>query len=86
MASGVPAVKYEWFHNGMSLAGHSDAHVAGGNLTIPKVLKQHAGMYQCVARNRHGEIIMTVHISVASKLFRSHILLPYVYYQLVNIF
>ena len=56
-ASGIPSVSYEWFYNGDLIGSSSRYSFTGGNLTITGLGKAQSGMYQCVARNKHGELI-----------------------------
>ncbi|CAH1796825.1 unnamed protein product [Owenia fusiformis] len=54
-AHGSPKVHYQWLFNSVPLSNGDSYKVSDTKLTINNVQGQHAGMYQCVARNRHGQ-------------------------------
>lgn len=67
IATGVPAVSYSWYFNGNSLARTNGVKIHAGNLTISNMMKHHQGFYQCLATNRHGESLLTLHVTVVGK-------------------
>ncbi len=69
VAKGTPTVTYTWYHNGKRLPVGPEYTMAGGNLTIsPIELKEHPGMYQCKAKNIHGELLSAARLHVERKL------------------
>uniref|UniRef100_A0A8C0HRZ8 Contactin 4 n=1 Tax=Buteo japonicus TaxID=224669 RepID=A0A8C0HRZ8_9AVES len=62
-ASGRPKPSYRWLKDGEPLL----PQVEQGSLTITNVSLSDAGMYQCVAENRHGIIFASAELSVIGK-------------------
>ena len=69
VASGIPSVRYSWMYNGKIIQNEIDININQNNITIRRVMKHHEGFYQCIAKNRHGEALMTIHLRVVGKLF-----------------
>ncbi|XP_051518833.1 contactin-3 [Myxocyprinus asiaticus] len=55
-ANGKPKPSYSWLKNGELLAAEDRIQIENGALTISYVNLSDAGMYQCVAENKHGII------------------------------
>ncbi|XP_051515372.1 contactin-3-like [Myxocyprinus asiaticus] len=55
-ANGKPKPSYSWLKNGELLAAEDRIQIENGALTISSVNLSDAGMYQCVAENKHGII------------------------------
>ncbi|XP_026531431.1 contactin-5 [Notechis scutatus] len=55
-ASGKPRPTYRWLKNGNTLRSESRIEMVNGVLMIHSVNQSDAGMYQCVAENKHGAI------------------------------
>ncbi|KAM6447254.1 contactin-5 isoform 2-T3 [Liasis olivaceus] len=55
-ASGKPRPTYRWLRNGIPLWPESRIEMVNGVLMIHSVNQSDAGMYQCVAENKHGAI------------------------------
>ncbi|XP_016109365.1 contactin-3-like [Sinocyclocheilus grahami] len=55
-ANGKPKPSYSWLKNGALLAAEDRIQIENGALTISSVNLSDAGMYQCVAENKHGII------------------------------
>lgn len=64
VAYGTPSLTYKWFFNGQLETGNSEIEILNGNITIHNVMKHHEGFYQCMAKNKHGEALMTIHLKV----------------------
>ena len=63
-ATGLPDPAYTWFFNSKRILPGKEFALAGGNLTISPIEKLHSGMYQCVARNIHRELISSIRLQV----------------------
>uniref|UniRef100_A0A674GDF2 Contactin 4 n=1 Tax=Taeniopygia guttata TaxID=59729 RepID=A0A674GDF2_TAEGU len=63
-ASGRPKPSYRWLKDGEPLQPQGRLQLEQGSLTIPNVSLSDAGMYQCVAENRHGVIFASAELSV----------------------
>uniref|UniRef100_UPI00358F18AB contactin-2-like n=1 Tax=Myxine glutinosa TaxID=7769 RepID=UPI00358F18AB len=62
-----PAPTYEWLKNGELLLSVNGSSMAGSSsLEIENVTLSDSGMYQCVARNKHGEILSNAELRVLS--------------------
>ena len=66
-ATGLPVPTYTWFFNSKRILPGKEFAIAGGNLTISPIERLHSGMYQCVARNIHRELISSVRLQVIGK-------------------
>ncbi|NWX98045.1 CNTN4 protein, partial [Nothoprocta ornata] len=63
-ASGRPKPSYSWLKDGEPLRPQGRIRIEQGSLTITNVSLADAGMYQCVAENRHGVIFASAELSV----------------------
>ncbi|NWV48611.1 CNTN4 protein, partial [Daphoenositta chrysoptera] len=63
-ASGRPKPSYRWLKDGEPLLPQGRVQLEQGSLTIANVSLADAGMYQCVAENRHGAIVTSAELSV----------------------
>ncbi|NWX21797.1 CNTN4 protein, partial [Aegotheles bennettii] len=63
-ASGRPKPSYRWLKDGEQLLSQGRVQLEQGSLTIANVSLADAGMYQCVAENRHGIIFASAELSV----------------------
>ncbi|XP_036075950.1 contactin-4 isoform X3 [Rousettus aegyptiacus] len=63
-ASGRPRPTYRWLKNGEPLSTQDRIQIEQGTLNITAVGLADAGMYQCVAENRHGLIFSSAELSV----------------------
>ncbi|XP_045435466.1 contactin-4 isoform X1 [Pipistrellus kuhlii] len=63
-ASGRPRPTYRWLKNGEPLLAQDRVHIEQGWLNITRVSLADAGMYQCVAENRHGAVFSSAELSV----------------------
>ncbi|XP_071612453.1 contactin-4 isoform X3 [Heliangelus exortis] len=63
-ASGRPKPSYRWLKDGELLLPQERVQLEQGSLTITNVSLSDAGMYQCVAENRHGVIFASAELSV----------------------
>ncbi|NWW20670.1 CNTN4 protein, partial [Falcunculus frontatus] len=63
-ASGRPKPSYRWLKDGEPLLPQGRVQLEQGSLTIPNVSLSDAGMYQCVAENKHGVIFASAELSV----------------------
>ncbi|NXX29469.1 CNTN4 protein, partial [Nicator chloris] len=63
-ASGRPKPSYRWLKDGEPLLPQGRVQLEQGSLTIANVSLSDAGMYQCVAENRHGVILASAELSV----------------------
>ncbi|XP_056357702.1 contactin-4 isoform X2 [Oenanthe melanoleuca] len=65
-ASGRPKPSYRWLKDGEPLLPQGRVQLEQGSLTIANVSLSDAGMYQCVAENRHGAILASAELSVVA--------------------
>ncbi|XP_026506232.1 contactin-4 [Terrapene carolina triunguis] len=63
-ANGRPKPSYSWLKDGEPLIPRDRIQIELGALTITNVNLSDAGMYQCVAENRHGVIFTSAELSV----------------------
>uniref|UniRef100_A0A8C3JFQ6 Contactin 4 n=1 Tax=Calidris pygmaea TaxID=425635 RepID=A0A8C3JFQ6_9CHAR len=63
-ASGRPKPSYRWLKDGEPLLPQGRVQLEQGSLTITNVSLSDAGMYQCVAENRHGIIFASAELGV----------------------
>uniref|UniRef100_A0A8C2R5S4 Contactin 4 n=2 Tax=Capra hircus TaxID=9925 RepID=A0A8C2R5S4_CAPHI len=63
-ANGRPKPTYRWLKNGEPLLTRDRIHIEQGTLNITIVNLSDAGMYQCVAENKHGVIFSSAELSV----------------------
>uniref|UniRef100_A0A8C1MP96 Contactin 3a, tandem duplicate 2 n=1 Tax=Cyprinus carpio TaxID=7962 RepID=A0A8C1MP96_CYPCA len=63
-ANGKPKPSYSWLKNGELLAAEDRIQIENGALTISSVNLSDAGMYQCVAENKHGIIYFSAELVV----------------------
>ncbi|XP_066527171.1 contactin-3 [Hoplias malabaricus] len=63
-ANGKPKPSYTWLRNGDLLATEDRIQIENGALTIASVNLSDAGMYQCVAENKHGIIYFSAELVV----------------------
>ncbi|KAM7169572.1 contactin-4 isoform 2-T2 [Macrochelys suwanniensis] len=63
-ANGRPKPSYSWLKDGEPLMPRDRIQIEHGALTITNVNLSDAGMYQCVAENRHGVIFTSAELSV----------------------
>ncbi|XP_023660803.1 contactin-4 isoform X1 [Paramormyrops kingsleyae] len=64
-ATGKPKPSYTWLKNGEPLEPLEDrVQVVNGVLTISSLTLSDAGMYQCVAGNKHGELYTNAELRV----------------------
>ncbi|KAF4078298.1 hypothetical protein AMELA_G00197800 [Ameiurus melas] len=74
-ASGKPKPSYSWLKNGELLNTEDRIHIENGALTVVSVNLSDAGMYQCVAENKHGIIYFSAELVVLASPpdFRSQV-------------
>ncbi|XP_048879539.1 contactin-4-like isoform X1 [Brienomyrus brachyistius] len=64
-ASGKPKPSYRWLKNGEPLETLEERiQVINGALSISRLMQADAGMYQCVASNKHGEVYSNAELGV----------------------
>uniref|UniRef100_A0A3B5QKA3 Contactin-3-like n=1 Tax=Xiphophorus maculatus TaxID=8083 RepID=A0A3B5QKA3_XIPMA len=63
-ANGKPKPSYAWLKNGQQLLSEDRIHVEDGVLTVSPLTLSDAGMYQCVAENKHGVIYFAAELMV----------------------
>uniref|UniRef100_A0A3B5QCZ2 Contactin 4 n=1 Tax=Xiphophorus maculatus TaxID=8083 RepID=A0A3B5QCZ2_XIPMA len=64
-ATGKPKPSYRWMKNGENLESTEErVQVANGILSISRLTLSDAGMYQCVAGNKHGEVYSNAELRV----------------------
>ncbi|TWW56518.1 Contactin-3 Brain-derived immunoglobulin superfamily protein 1 [Takifugu flavidus] len=63
-ANGKPKPSYTWLKNGQQLLSGDRITVADGVLSVSALALSDAGMYQCVAENKHGVIYFAAELMV----------------------
>uniref|UniRef100_A0A1A8I5F0 Contactin 3 (Plasmacytoma associated) n=1 Tax=Nothobranchius kuhntae TaxID=321403 RepID=A0A1A8I5F0_NOTKU len=63
-ANGKPKPSYIWLKNGQQLLSEDRIHVEDGVLSVSVLTLSDAGMYQCVAENKHGIIYFAAELMV----------------------
>uniref|UniRef100_A0A3B4BHE0 Contactin 3a, tandem duplicate 2 n=1 Tax=Periophthalmus magnuspinnatus TaxID=409849 RepID=A0A3B4BHE0_9GOBI len=63
-ANGKPKPSYTWLKNGQPLVPEERIHVEDGVLSVTVLTLSDAGMYQCVAENKHGVIYFAAELMV----------------------
>uniref|UniRef100_A0A8C6Q6X1 Contactin 3 n=1 Tax=Nothobranchius furzeri TaxID=105023 RepID=A0A8C6Q6X1_NOTFU len=63
-ANGKPKPSYIWLKNGQQLLSEGRIHVEDGVLSVSVLTLSDAGMYQCVAENKHGIIYFAAELMV----------------------
>ncbi|KAL8191093.1 UNVERIFIED_CONTAM: Contactin-5 [Gekko kuhli] len=63
-ATGKPRPTYRWLKNGASFLQESRIEMVNGVLMIHSVNQSDAGMYQCVAENKHGAIYTSAELRI----------------------
>ncbi|XP_033002053.1 contactin-5 [Lacerta agilis] len=63
-ATGKPRPTYRWLKNGTPLWAESRIEMVNGVLLIHSVNQSDAGMYQCVAENKHGAIYTSAELRI----------------------
>ncbi|XP_063071350.1 contactin-3 [Engraulis encrasicolus] len=63
-ANGRPKPSYSWLKNGEMMASEGRVHIENGVLSIVSLNLSDAGMYQCVAENKHGVIYASAELMV----------------------
>ncbi|XP_023649827.2 contactin-3-like isoform X1 [Paramormyrops kingsleyae] len=63
-ASGKPKPSYSWLKNGKILASEGRLMIENGVLSISSLDLSDAGMYQCIAENKHGTIYSSAELMV----------------------
>uniref|UniRef100_A0A8C7XZ45 Contactin 3a, tandem duplicate 2 n=1 Tax=Oryzias sinensis TaxID=183150 RepID=A0A8C7XZ45_9TELE len=63
-ANGKPKPSYTWLKNGQQLLSDDRTHVEDGVLSVSMLTLTDAGMYQCVAENKHGVIYFAAELMV----------------------
>nr|XP_021505052.1 contactin-4-like [Meriones unguiculatus] len=66
-ANGRPKPTYRWLKNGDPLLTRDRIQIEQGTLNITTVNLSDAGMYQCVAENKHGVIFSSAELSVIAE-------------------
>ncbi|XP_053492650.1 contactin-4 [Ictalurus furcatus] len=82
MAIGKPKPSYRWMKNGENLEPTEErVQVVNGALSISRLVLSDAGIYQCVAGNKYGEVYSNAELRViavapdfGANLLKSHIL------------
>uniref|UniRef100_A0A3P9CV46 Contactin-3 n=1 Tax=Maylandia zebra TaxID=106582 RepID=A0A3P9CV46_9CICH len=69
-ANGRPKPSYTWLKNGQQLLSEVNyrIHVEDGVLSVSALTLSDAGMYQCVAENKHGVIYLAAELMVLALL------------------
>ncbi|XP_036905427.1 contactin-4 isoform X1 [Sturnira hondurensis] len=65
-ASGRPRPTYRWLKNGDPLFTRDRIRIEQGTLNLTAASLSDAGMYQCVAENRHGAIFSSAELGVVA--------------------
>ncbi|XP_030231637.1 contactin-3 [Gadus morhua] len=63
-ASGKPKPSYSWLRNGETLTSETRVQMENGALTVSALNLSDAGLYQCVAENKHGVIYSSAELMV----------------------
>ncbi|CAL8339952.1 unnamed protein product [Lota lota] len=63
-ANGKPKPSYSWLKNGETLVSEIRVQLENGALTISALNPSDAGLYQCVAENKHGVIYSSAELMV----------------------
>uniref|UniRef100_A0A8D3D956 Contactin 3a, tandem duplicate 2 n=1 Tax=Scophthalmus maximus TaxID=52904 RepID=A0A8D3D956_SCOMX len=63
-ANGKPKPSYTWLKNGQQLLSEERIRVEDGVLSVSVLTLSDAGMYQCVAENKHGVIYFAAELMV----------------------
>ncbi|KAK0131042.1 Contactin-3 [Merluccius polli] len=63
-ANGKPKPSYSWLKDGETLASESRVQMENGALSVSALNLSDAGMYQCVAENKHGVIYSSAELMV----------------------
>ncbi|CAL8403295.1 unnamed protein product [Arctogadus glacialis] len=63
-ASGKPKPSYSWLRNGETLTSEMRVQMENGALTVSALNLSDAGLYQCVAENKHGVIYSSAELMV----------------------
>uniref|UniRef100_A0A8C7RZE8 Contactin 3b n=1 Tax=Oncorhynchus mykiss TaxID=8022 RepID=A0A8C7RZE8_ONCMY len=63
-ANGKPKPSYSWLRNGDNLMAEGRVQIENGALSIAALNLSDAGMYQCVAENKHGIIYSSAELMV----------------------
>ncbi|KAM6981136.1 contactin-3 [Aplochiton taeniatus] len=63
-ANGKPKPSYSWLKNGETLMSEGRIQIENGALSIAALNLSDAGMYQCVAENKHGIIYSSAELMV----------------------
>ncbi|XP_053355561.1 contactin-4-like [Clarias gariepinus] len=82
MATGKPKPSYKWMKNGENVESNEErVQVVNGALSISRLVLSDAGIYQCVAANKYGEVYSNAELRViavapdfGANLLKSHIL------------
>uniref|UniRef100_A0A3Q3WSF6 Uncharacterized protein n=1 Tax=Mola mola TaxID=94237 RepID=A0A3Q3WSF6_MOLML len=67
-ANGKPKPSYTWLKNGQQLLSGDRIHVEDGVLSVSALTLSDAGMYQCVAENKHGVIYFAAELMVLGRM------------------
>uniref|UniRef100_A0A3B4YZA6 Contactin-3-like n=1 Tax=Seriola lalandi dorsalis TaxID=1841481 RepID=A0A3B4YZA6_SERLL len=67
-ANGKPKPSYTWLKNGQPLLSEDRVHVEDGVLSVSALTLSDAGMYQCVAENKHGVIYFAAELMVLGRM------------------
>ncbi|KAK1168224.1 contactin-5-like isoform X1 [Acipenser oxyrinchus oxyrinchus] len=63
-ATGKPRPSYRWLWNGAPLLSRNRTEMVNGELLIKSLHQSDAGMYQCVAENKHGAIYSSAALKI----------------------
>uniref|UniRef100_A0A8B9RJ56 Contactin 4 n=1 Tax=Astyanax mexicanus TaxID=7994 RepID=A0A8B9RJ56_ASTMX len=63
-ATGKPKPSYRWMKNGENLEAEERVQVVNGALSISHLVLSDAGIYQCVAGNKYGEVYSNAELRV----------------------
>ncbi|CAM4684069.1 unnamed protein product [Leuciscus chuanchicus] len=68
LADGIPTPNVTWSINGVPITGTDvdlRRHVSSGTLILTNVQYSDTAVYQCMATNKHGSILVNTHVHVA---------------------